>query len=68
LRPAWRWSGRPVFGSGVGEAAGGNVELAVEITRHTPRRLGVSAAETLSIVQGLRQRADTVATEECRQT
>ncbi|MGH2354549.1 MAG: cation:proton antiporter [Chloroflexota bacterium] len=49
---------------GVGEAVAGEVELAMEITRHTLRRFGVSGAETLSIVQGLRQRAGAAAADE----
>jgi CPA2 family monovalent cation:H+ antiporter-2 len=48
-------------GRGVSEAVAGEVELALEITRHTLHRFGVSAAETLGIVQGLRQRAGAVA-------
>jgi len=43
-------------GRGVGEAVMGERELALEITRHTLRRFGVSAAETTAIVQGLRTR------------
>jgi CPA2 family monovalent cation:H+ antiporter-2 len=49
---------------GVSEAVAGEVEIALEIARHTLRRFGVSAAETLGIVQGLRQRAGTEAAEE----
>lgn len=41
---------------GVGEAVAGEVELALEITRHTLHRFGVPAAETLAIVHGLRAR------------
>jgi CPA2 family monovalent cation:H+ antiporter-2 len=45
---------------GVGEAVAGEVEIALEITRHALRRFGVSAAETLAVVQGLRRRAGEV--------
>ena len=41
---------------GVGEAVLGELELALEMARHTLRRFGVSSAETLSIIQGLRER------------
>ena len=43
-------------GRGVSAAVMGERELALEITRHTLRRFGVSAAETTAIVQGLRTR------------
>jgi hypothetical protein len=42
---------------GVGEAVMGELELALEMSRHALRRFGVSAMETLAIVQGLRERA-----------
>ena len=42
---------------GVGEAVLGELELALELTRHTLRRFGVTSAETLAIIQGLRARA-----------
>jgi CPA2 family monovalent cation:H+ antiporter-2 len=42
---------------GADEAVVGELELGLEMTRHTLRRFGVSAMETLAIVQGLRQRA-----------
>jgi CPA2 family monovalent cation:H+ antiporter-2 len=48
---------------GVEEAVAGEVEVALEITRHTLHRFGVSAAETLAIVQGLRLRAGATAAE-----
>jgi CPA2 family monovalent cation:H+ antiporter-2 len=41
---------------GVNEAVSGELELALEMARHTLRRFGVSAAETLVILQGLRSR------------
>lgn len=43
---------------GVREAVLGELELALEMTRHTLRRFGLSSAETLAIIQGLRQRAE----------
>ena len=42
---------------GVGEAVLSELELALELTRHTLRRFGVTSAETLAIIQGLRARA-----------
>jgi CPA2 family monovalent cation:H+ antiporter-2 len=42
---------------GAREAAVGELEVALELTRHTLRRFGVSATETLAAVQGLRSRA-----------
>jgi CPA2 family monovalent cation:H+ antiporter-2 len=42
---------------GVNEAVSGEIELALEMARHTLRRFGVSAAETLAILQGFRSRA-----------
>jgi CPA2 family monovalent cation:H+ antiporter-2 len=43
---------------GADEAVVGELELALEMTRHTLRRFGVSALETLAIVQGLREEAE----------
>ena len=43
-------------GRGVGEAVMGELELALEMTRHTLHRFGVSGAETLATLQGLRER------------
>lgn len=43
-------------GRGVGEAVMGELELALEMTRHTLHRFGVSGAETLATLQGLRDR------------
>jgi CPA2 family monovalent cation:H+ antiporter-2 len=42
---------------GVDEVVMGELELSLEMARRTLRRFGVSAMETLAIVQGLRQRA-----------
>lgn len=42
---------------GVGEAVIGELELALEMARHTLRRFGVSSSEVLGILQGLRSRA-----------
>ncbi len=42
---------------GAAEAVAGEVEVGLELTRHTLHRLGVSAAEAQGIVHGLRQRA-----------
>lgn len=42
---------------GIGEAVIGEVELALEMTRHTLHRFGVSTLETQAVVQGLRERA-----------
>lgn len=39
---------------GADEAVVGELELALEMTRHTLRRFGVSSLETLAIIQGLR--------------
>jgi CPA2 family monovalent cation:H+ antiporter-2 len=45
---------------GVNEAVSAELELALEMARHTLRRFGVSAAETVVILQGFRTRgADT---------
>ena len=43
---------------GVGEAVLGELELALEMTRHTLHRFGLSSAEVQAVVQGLRQRAE----------
>jgi CPA2 family monovalent cation:H+ antiporter-2 len=40
---------------GVGEAVMGELELALEMTRHTLHRFGVTGAETLATLQGLRE-------------
>ena len=45
-------------GQGAAEAVLGELELALEMTRHTLRRFGISALEALSIVQGLRERVE----------
>lgn len=42
---------------GVSEAVVGELELALELTRHTMARLGVSSAEVFQIVHGLRDQA-----------
>jgi monovalent cation:H+ antiporter-2, CPA2 family len=42
---------------GVNEAVVGEIELALEMTRHTLRRFGLSALETQTILQGLRARS-----------
>lgn len=42
---------------GVGEAVLGELETALEISRHTLRKFGVTVAETTAIIQGLRDRA-----------
>src|SRR6185436_5777552 len=41
---------------GVNEAVSAELELALEMARHTLRRFGVSSAETLVILQGFRTR------------
>jgi CPA2 family monovalent cation:H+ antiporter-2 len=41
---------------GVNEAVSGEVELSLEMARHTLHRFGVSAAETQAMLHGLRQR------------
>jgi hypothetical protein len=41
---------------GVNEAVSAELELALEMARHTLRRFGVSAAETVVILQGFRSR------------
>ncbi|MHB1133084.1 MAG: cation:proton antiporter [Chloroflexota bacterium] len=48
---------------GVAEAVVAQLEAALEMTRHTLRRFGVSGAETTAIVQGLRTRAEIGPTE-----
>jgi CPA2 family monovalent cation:H+ antiporter-2 len=48
---------------GASEAVLGELELALEMTRHTLRRFGVSAMETISTVNGLRDRASRAADE-----
>ena len=44
-------------GDAIGEVVSADIEQAVEMTRFTLGRLGVSAAETQAIVSGLRRRA-----------
>lgn len=54
------WEERRYFLSrGVGEAVMGELELALEMTRHTLRRFGLSTIEAQSIVQGLRRQVET---------
>lgn len=48
---------------GANEAVLGELELAFEMTRHTLRRFGVSAMETVATVNGLRERAARAAEE-----
>ncbi|MGE3268605.1 MAG: cation:proton antiporter [Chloroflexota bacterium] len=48
---------------GANEAVLGELELALEMTRHTLHRFGVSALETVATVNGLRQRASQAAQE-----
>ncbi len=43
---------------GVGEAVVGELELALEMTRHTLRRFGASTLEAQAVVQGLRYRVE----------
>ncbi len=43
---------------GVGEVVMGELELALEMTRHTLHRLGVSSPEAQAVVQGLRRRVE----------
>ncbi|MDQ3810966.1 MAG: cation:proton antiporter, partial [Chloroflexota bacterium] len=45
---------------GVNEAVSGELELALEMARHTLRRFGVSSAETLVILQGFRSRSGAI--------
>jgi len=49
---------RDLRGRGVNEAVSAEMELALEMARHTLRRFGVSSAETLVILQGFRTRTD----------
>jgi CPA2 family monovalent cation:H+ antiporter-2 len=49
---------------GVSEVVHGELELALEMTRHTLRRFGVGALEALALVQGLRERLERGATDE----
>jgi CPA2 family monovalent cation:H+ antiporter-2 len=51
---------RQLRSRGVNEAVAGELELALEMTRHTLRRFGVSSAETLIILHGLRHRTGEV--------
>jgi CPA2 family monovalent cation:H+ antiporter-2 len=48
---------------GANEAVLGELELALEMTRHTLHRFGVSALETVATVNGLRERASKTAKE-----
>jgi CPA2 family monovalent cation:H+ antiporter-2 len=48
---------------GASEAVLGELELALEMTRHTLHRFGVSALETVATVNGLRERASRTARE-----
>jgi CPA2 family monovalent cation:H+ antiporter-2 len=48
---------------GASEAVLGELELALEMTRHTLRRFGVSSAEAIATVNGLRERASRAAEE-----
>jgi CPA2 family monovalent cation:H+ antiporter-2 len=48
---------------GANEAVLGELELALEMTRHTLHRFGVSAIETVATVNGLRERASRAAEE-----
>ncbi len=43
---------------GVGEAVMGELELALEMTRHTLRRFGLSTIEAQAVVQGLRRQVE----------
>ncbi|HEY3063041.1 MAG TPA: cation:proton antiporter [Chloroflexota bacterium] len=47
---------RDLQARGVNEAVSAELELALEMARHTLRRFGVSSAETLAILQGFRSR------------
>jgi CPA2 family monovalent cation:H+ antiporter-2 len=49
---------RDLHGRGVNEAVSAELELALEMARHTLRRFGVSSAETLVILQGFRSRPE----------
>jgi CPA2 family monovalent cation:H+ antiporter-2 len=49
---------------GVSEVVHGELELALEMTRHTLRRFGVGALEALTLVQGLRERLERGAADE----
>lgn len=51
---------------GIGEAVLGEQELALEMTRHTLHRFGVSALEIQAILQGLRERGAALEREEWR--
>ncbi len=54
-----RWSERDwLLDRGVGEVVMGELELALEMTRHTLHRFGVSALEAQAAVQGLRRRVE----------
>jgi K+:H+ antiporter len=48
---------RELRSRGVGEAVSGELELALEMARHTLHRFGVSSAEILAVLQGFRSRA-----------
>lgn len=49
---------RSLQARGVREAVLGELEIALEITRHTLHRFGVSSIEIAALVQGLRARAE----------
>ncbi len=49
---------RDLHARGVNEAVSAELELALEMARHTLHRFGVSSAETLAILQGFRSRDD----------
>lgn len=49
---------RELRSRGVDEAVSGELELALEMARHTLHRFGVTSAETLAILQGFRSRAN----------
>ena len=48
---------------GANEAVLGELELALEMTRHTLHRFGVSSMESIATVNGLRERAARAADE-----
>jgi CPA2 family monovalent cation:H+ antiporter-2 len=47
---------RELRSRGVDLAVSGELELALEMARHTLHRFGVSSAETLAVLQGFRSR------------
>ena len=48
-----------LVGMGTNEAVIGEMELALEMTRHTLHRFGVGTLETQAVIQGLRDRLGT---------